>query len=150
MTNSMNIIIAGDGEVGLHLAEALEHSDHNITIVDPHEELLKMMESHSDLMTIAGDSTSIKTLQKANVKRADMVIAVLHSGPTGDSWNYGHVGIYVGDDKVMHSTGKVEITSLEDWVNIFDPYHTVKWGFPPELKGIIEQEQKLREADKTQ
>lgn len=74
----MNIIIAGDGEVGLHLAEALEHSDHNITIVDPHEELLKMMESHSDLMTIAGDSTSIKTLQKANVKRADMVIAVLH------------------------------------------------------------------------
>jgi len=62
----------------LHLAEALEHSDHNITIVDPHEELLKMMESHSDLMTIAGDSTSINTLQKANVKKADMVIAVLH------------------------------------------------------------------------
>lgn len=75
-----------------------------------------------------------------------MVIAVQHSGPTGDSWNFGHVGIYVGDDQVMHSTGKVEITPLEDWVNIFDPYHTVKWGFPPELKGIIEQEQKAREA----
>ena len=60
------------------MAEALEHSDHNITIVDPHEELLKMMESHSDLMTIAGDSTSINVLQKANVKKADMVIAVLH------------------------------------------------------------------------
>ena len=74
----MDIIIAGDGEVGLHLAEALEHSDHNITIVDPHEELLRMMESHSDLMTIAGDSTSINVLQKANVKKADMVIAVLH------------------------------------------------------------------------
>ena len=74
----MDIIIAGDGEVGLHLAEALEHGDHNITIVDPHEELLKMVESHSDLMTIAGDSTSINVLQKANVKKADMVIAVLH------------------------------------------------------------------------
>ena len=36
----MNIIIAGDGEVGMHLAHALEHGDHNITIVDPHEELL--------------------------------------------------------------------------------------------------------------
>ena len=44
----MNIIIAGDGEVGMHLAEALVRSNHNITIVDPHEELLKMMESHSD------------------------------------------------------------------------------------------------------
>jgi len=74
----MDIIIAGDGEVGMHLAEALERSNHSITIVDPHEELLKMMESHSDLMTIAGDSTSISTLQKANVKKADLVISVLH------------------------------------------------------------------------
>ncbi len=37
----MNIIIAGDGEVGLYLAEALVNSNHNITIVDPHEDLLK-------------------------------------------------------------------------------------------------------------
>ena len=74
----MNIIIAGDGEVGMHLAHALEHGDHNITIVDPHEELLKMIESESDLMTIVGDSTSISVLQQANVKKADLVIAVLH------------------------------------------------------------------------
>jgi trk system potassium uptake protein TrkA len=62
----------------MHLAEALVRSNHNITIVDPHEELLKMMESHSDLMTITGDSTSTAVLQRANVKRADLVIAVLH------------------------------------------------------------------------
>ena len=74
----MNIVIAGDGEVGLHLAEALVRSNHDITIVDPHEELLKMMESHSDLMTITGDSTSNAVLQRANVKHADLVIAVLH------------------------------------------------------------------------
>ena len=30
----MNIIIAGDGEVGMHLAEALVRSNHNITIVE--------------------------------------------------------------------------------------------------------------------
>ena len=74
----MNIVIAGDGEVGMHLAEALVRSNHNITIVDPHEELLKMMESHSDLMTITGDSTSTSVLQRANVKKADLVISVLH------------------------------------------------------------------------
>lgn len=74
-----------------------------------------------------------------------MVIAVLHSGPTGDSWNYGHVGIYVGDDTVMHSTGgQVEITPLPDWIATFDPYNTVKWGFPPVVKSIIEQEQRER------
>ena len=45
----MNIIIAGDGEVGMHLAEALEHGDHNITIVDPHEELLKISPIYQDV-----------------------------------------------------------------------------------------------------
>lgn len=74
----MNIIIAGDGEVGLHLAHALVDSNHNITIVDPHEALLKMVESHTDLMTITGNSTDIHTLQRAHVKNADLVISVLH------------------------------------------------------------------------
>ena len=74
----MDIIIAGDGEVGLHLAEALVRDNHNITIVDPHEELLKMVESHSDLMTITGDSTSTSVLRRANVSHSDLVISVLH------------------------------------------------------------------------
>ncbi|MCK5839553.1 MAG: Trk system potassium transporter TrkA, partial [Bacteroidales bacterium] len=74
----MNIIIAGDGEVGLHLAEMLASDYHNITIVDPHQELLKMVESQMDLMTITGNSTSIDVLTRANVKRADLLISVLH------------------------------------------------------------------------
>ena len=74
----MDIVIAGDGEVGLHLAEALVRDNHNITIVDPHEELLKMVESHSDLMTITGDSTSTSVLRRANISRSDLVISVLH------------------------------------------------------------------------
>ena len=74
----MNIVIAGDGEVGLHLAKDLANEDHNITIVDPHEELLKMVESHTDLMTITGDSTSISVLNRANIKRADLLISVVH------------------------------------------------------------------------
>ena len=74
----MDIVIAGDSEVGLHLAEALVRDNHNITIVDPHEDLLKMVESHSDVMTITGDSTSVSVLHRANVSRADLVIAVLH------------------------------------------------------------------------
>lgn len=74
----MNIVIAGDGEVGLHLAKELANENHNITIVDPHEELLKMVESHTDLMTITGDSTSIDVLRNANVKKADLLISVVH------------------------------------------------------------------------
>ncbi|PIQ24899.1 MAG: Trk system potassium transporter TrkA [Bacteroidetes bacterium CG18_big_fil_WC_8_21_14_2_50_41_14] len=74
----MNIIIAGDGEVGFYLAKALVDSNHNITIVDPHEELLKMIETHADLMTIVGESNSVSILKQANVSKADLVISVLH------------------------------------------------------------------------
>ena len=74
----MNIIIAGDGEVGFHLAEALVDSNHNITIVDPHEELLEMIEAHTDLMTIVGESNSVGVLKQAQVNKADLVISVLH------------------------------------------------------------------------
>ena len=74
----MNIIIAGDGEVGFHLAKMLSGENHNITIVDPHQELLKMIETHTDLMTITGDSTSIEILEQANVRKADLLISVVH------------------------------------------------------------------------
>ncbi len=79
----MNIVIAGDGEVGLHLAQELSSLDNqNITIVDPHEDLIKQVESHTDLMAITGDSTSIEVLQNANVRKADLLISVLHDERT--------------------------------------------------------------------
>ncbi|HPE55641.1 MAG TPA: Trk system potassium transporter TrkA [Bacteroidales bacterium] len=78
----MNIIIAGDGEVGFHLAKMLHDEHHDITIVDPHEELLKMLESHTDILTITGDSTSVTVLNKAKVNKADLLISVLHDETT--------------------------------------------------------------------
>lgn len=78
----MNIIIAGDGEVGFYVAQALVDSKHNITIVDPHEELLKMVEAHTDLLTIAGESNSVGVLKQADVDKADLVISVLHDEQT--------------------------------------------------------------------
>lgn len=109
----MNIVIAGDGEVGLHLAEALVNSNHNITIVDPHEDLLKMIESHTDLMTITGDSTSIGVLQRANVRKADLVISVVHDE---------HINLMtailakkLGAQKVIARVNTMENLSAESW-----------------------------------
>ena len=109
----MDIVIAGDGEVGLHLAEALVRDNHNITIVDPHEELLKMVESHSDLMTITGDSTSISVLRRANVARADLVIAVLHDEHI--NLLTGIVAKKLGAKKVIARVNTMENLSPEVW-----------------------------------
>lgn len=74
----MNIIIAGDGEVGFYLARSLTELNHNITVVDPNSELLKRLEKETDLLTIAGSSTSPQVLADANVGDCDLFLAVLH------------------------------------------------------------------------
>jgi trk system potassium uptake protein TrkA len=78
----MRIIIAGDGEVGFHLAKMLQDESHDITIVDPHEDLLKMLESSTDILTITGDSSNPKVLQDAHINKADLLISVLHEQET--------------------------------------------------------------------
>lgn len=74
----MNIIIAGDGEVGFHLAKSLTELNFNITVVDPHSDLLKQLESETDLLTIVGESNSPQVLQDANVGDCDLLLSVLH------------------------------------------------------------------------
>lgn len=74
----MNIVIAGDGEVGFHLARSLNELGFNITVVNPHTELLKSLEIETDLLTIAGDITSPAVLRDAGVASADLFLAVLH------------------------------------------------------------------------
>ena len=74
----MKIIIAGDGEVGLHLAKLLADDNHNITFIDPHEDIINTVSAHTDLMPLVGSSISVDVLEDANVKNADLLIAVLH------------------------------------------------------------------------
>ncbi len=71
----MRIIITGDSDVALHLAELLSGENHDVTLVAPDRDFMKLIESHSDLMTIVGDSTSIPILQNANSRRADLLIS---------------------------------------------------------------------------
>lgn len=66
--------------------------------------------------------------------KVGMVVAVEHSlGSLG--WKYGHVGIYIGDGKVLHNSSSVETTSLDDWISIYGKYSPVGWGYPPSVSG---------------
>ncbi len=74
----MRIIIAGAGEVGSHLAKMLSQENHDIVVIDPDEDLLRSIDNSLDIMTVHGSATSISTLEEANIKRADLFIAVAH------------------------------------------------------------------------
>ena len=72
----MRIIIAGAGDVGSHLAKMLTSENHDIVLIDIVEDKLRNIGSMHDLMTIHGSVTSISLLNDANIKKADLFIAV--------------------------------------------------------------------------
>lgn len=78
----MNIVIAGAGDMGYHLAEQLSYDNKDITLIDTDREVLEYVASKLDVLTVQGDSTSFEILQQANVDRASMVLAVTTSEKT--------------------------------------------------------------------
>ncbi len=79
---SINIVIAGAGDMGYHLAEHLSFEAQNITLIDLDKELLANAADNLDVLTIVGDSASLEVLLKANVRNANMVMAVTTSEDT--------------------------------------------------------------------
>jgi trk system potassium uptake protein len=72
----MRIIIAGMGDVGYHLAKQLSQEAHDIIAIDTSQQRLAYTDSMTDVMTINGSSTSIKTLLNAKVDKSDLLVAV--------------------------------------------------------------------------
>lgn len=72
----MKIIIAGAGEVGFHLAKLLSYESQDITLIDNRKEQLMYADTNLDIRTIKGDATSIALLKEAQVRSADLLIAV--------------------------------------------------------------------------
>lgn len=78
----MNIVIAGAGDMGYHLAEQLSYENQDIILIDVDKDVLDNASSHLDVMTVLGDSTSLEVLKNANVKDASMFMAVTTSEKT--------------------------------------------------------------------
>jgi len=75
----MKIIIAGAGDVGFHLAKLLVLEDHEITIIDLHEEKLAQLAKQLDVVTVKGNATSFSVMEEADISNADLFIAVTES-----------------------------------------------------------------------
>ncbi len=72
----MKIIIAGAGAVGMHLAKWLSSESHDITLIDRDSERLLNIDTSVDAITIHGEVTDFKVLQRAAVDNADLFISV--------------------------------------------------------------------------
>lgn len=72
----MKIIIAGAGEVGTHLAKMLSQEKQDIILMDPSEERLDFTNSSMEILHMVGNPTSIRDLEEAGIKKADLFISV--------------------------------------------------------------------------
>ena len=71
----MNIIIAGDGKVGLALTRQLLREDHDLVVIDSNPKVLQANLDQLDVMTIQGNAATMNTLRAAGVDKADLLIA---------------------------------------------------------------------------
>ena len=64
-----------------------------------------------------------------------MLVAVESSSSGGEAGLiYGHVGIYIGDGKVIDNIGHIRVTTLDDWISTFCKHSPVGFGFPPSVQ----------------
>ncbi len=73
----MRIVIQGAGEIGSHLAKMLRQEANDITIIDDNPQRLSHIASISDVVTIEGHPSSLKTMREADVSNADLFISVV-------------------------------------------------------------------------
>jgi len=95
----MNIIIAGAGDVGFHLAKLLSIESLNIYIIDSDAKRLEYVNNHIDVITIKGDATSTSLLKQSNIDGVDLLIAVTESQNT--NFTIAAIGKKLGAKKTI-------------------------------------------------
>lgn len=63
-----------------------------------------------------------------------LVMVESSSSGTEAGLRYGHVGIYIGDGKVIDNIGKVRVTTLDNWIKTFCKNSPVGFGYPPSVQ----------------
>jgi len=72
----MRILIAGGGEVASQLARRLIREGNEVVLVEQDRERCAQLEATLDVKVIQGNAASVRTLRRAGLHEADMLIAV--------------------------------------------------------------------------
>tara|TARA_B100001179_G_scaffold232795_1_gene227240 strand:+ start:1815 stop:3182 length:1368 start_codon:yes stop_codon:yes gene_type:complete len=78
----LKIVILGVGAVGSTLANLLSQDDNDVIVVDQDPRPLKKLEEDADIRTVIGGASYPNILVNADIKNADMVVAVTGSDET--------------------------------------------------------------------
>lgn len=71
----MKVVIDGAGEIGSHLAKLLVRDGSDVTVIDSDRSRLDALSAAVDIEPLEGDPSSLKSLNDAQVGKADLFIA---------------------------------------------------------------------------
>ena len=73
----MRVLIVGVGRAGLNIAQHLSQSGHEVTVIDRDRAITTRASEQYGLITLSGDATDASVLEDAEIRRADVVVALL-------------------------------------------------------------------------
>jgi trk system potassium uptake protein TrkA len=119
----MRIVIAGAGNVGIHLAKLLSGENQDIILIDESEEKLSRLDSSFDLLTIQESPITLHGLKEAGAGDADLIVMVVDAkaGLDGESKNI-IAGLRQKKQKAILLINKVDLVKKDSlfWASIQD------------------------------
>ncbi len=74
----MYVVVAGVGLIGRQVAEMLVKNKHDVVVIDQDEEVCESVYAETGALTINGNATDIRVLEKAGTSKADVVLCLMH------------------------------------------------------------------------
>ena len=99
----MNIVIAGAGSVGFHIASQMTDENKDVTLIDRDPERARYAANHLDCLVINEEVNNVDVLKKAGIAKADFFISVTDS----DEVNMIACGLVSSEFKVPTKIARV-------------------------------------------
>ena len=112
----MRILLAGGGEGAALIASRLIREGNQVTIVEQDAERCLELDEHLDAKIVQGSAGSIRTLKKAGLRDAEMLIAETDS----DEINLLTCMIAQTDSSVKVKVARIRTHEFQHWERILD------------------------------
>lgn len=136
----MNIIIAGDGNLGAALTEQLSREGCNITVIDLDARVLEENRARYDVMSIRGNCASMQVLEDAGIQKADLLIAVTQA----DEVNLLSCTTAHGINPRLHTIARIRNPEYTDQIYEMSDIFALSLAINPEKQTAAEIERLLK------
>ena len=138
--DSVKILIAGGGKVGISLARQLSAEGNDLTVIDSNLNVLESIVERYDVMTFHGNCASMKTLMQAGLMDAELLIAATGA----DEVNLLCCMLAHGINKNLHTIARIRNPEYTEQIYEMRDVFALSLSVNPERQAAVEIERLLK------